>query len=341
MKAWIKLRPTWFLFDRAWLEATEKQNTARNDMLEHSVNQAKIAQNTNSIVAALMSLAHFALDRGEYATALQTYIKVREYHANDALSLALLKTNAFMRDYPEVHSYALKLRGDYAAVGEGLFYLATGDYRKSALAFRNIQGINDDLNDVLTLSDVCVYISLLALASFDRKELNALFEDNNYQERLTMLPSLHSIVLHFVECRYGSALEELAVLSRKLCFDCHLGCHIDAIRREIRKTAITRFFVPFDVVSLKTFGNAFGGDICDEVEELIAAGKMSAKIDAARGVVVSRHPCQRAESFKNSLAVGDDILESTKTLILRWNLLKVKFKSDEVVNKNEKYFSNK
>eukprot|EP00397_Hematodinium_sp_SG-2012_P022112 GEMP01022892.1.p1 GENE.GEMP01022892.1~~GEMP01022892.1.p1 ORF type:complete len:498 (+),score=75.70 GEMP01022892.1:146-1639(+) len=326
-----------FAADNLWVETTDKQNNQLHDIYEQDLNQAKTSQNKEGIRMALINLANFWVDRGVYQQALKHYVKAREYQMDHNLSMTMLKLNAFLSYYPEVHSYASKLHlpssdTSIVSASQGLFYLGTGKYRDAALVFVNSNGNISGLNEVMTPLDACVYTSLLALASLDRSELNKLMENSNYQERLSSIPLLHSIVTDFVECRYGRALQELTAIKPRLSLDIHLAAHVEPLCMEIRQKAITRFFVPFESVSLRTIAAAFHttvDEIHKEVATLIGNNQIMGKIDSQQQVLHARRPNERLATFKRTLAVGDEILQSTKALILRVNMLKYEFVSSE------------
>jgi len=329
--------------DTLWLETTEKQNTQLHDIYEQDLNAAKTAQSKHTIRSAHMNFANLWMDRGEYFQALKHFLKAREYHSDLNISMTMLKLNAFLCYYPEVHSYASKLHiisadSSVVAASQGLFYLGTSKFRDAALAFQNAHGNIEELSEVMSPLDVCVYTSILALATFDRQELNKLMENSIYQERLSSIPIMNSIVQKFVTCRYGLALRELSTITYQLGFDVHLAPHVDHLCAEIRQKAITRFFLPFECVSLRAIATAFHTTvekIHEEVAILIGNNQIAGKIDSQQQVLYMRQTNERLQAFKKAIEVGGDMLQSTRALVLRVNLLKYDFVSKGSIDESD------
>jgi len=321
--------------DTLWLETTDKQNNHLHDAYEQDLNSAKTSQSKHAIRTSQINFANFWMERGEYFQALKHFLKAREYHSDLNISMTMLKLNAFLCYYPEVQSYASKLHAASAessviAASQGLFYLGTAKYRDAAVAFQNAHGNIDELSEVMSPLDVCVYTSMLALATLDRQELNKLMENSVYQERLSSLPVMNSIVQNFVTCRYGLALKELSTIRYQLGLDLHLAPHVHFLCNAIRQKAITRFFLPFECVSLRAIATAFHTSvekIHEEVAILIGCNQIAGKIDSQKQVLYMRKTNERLQAFKKAIEVGGDMLQSTRAMVLRVNLMKYDFVS--------------
>jgi len=173
----------------------------------------------------------------------------------------------------------------YLKIVQGLSYLGQEKYKEAALSFlqadASVPGAT--YNEVASPNDVAVYGGLLALASMDRKDLQAKVLDNStFRTFLELEPHIRRAVTQFVNGRYSACIATLEAYRADYLLDIYLQKHITKIYSEIRSKCIVQYMIPFSCVKLDTMAASFGGpdrSIEDELASMIRAGTLKARIN--------------------------------------------------------------
>jgi COP9 signalosome complex subunit 1 len=99
--------------------------------------------------------------------------------------------------------------------------------------------------------------------------------------------------------------------------------HIRKISHKIRDRALIEYAKPFVAVKISHMAKAFDMDV-GVVEEylanLIADGRIEARIDSANKVVYARNADVRSATFQKALSVGTGHVRNVKSLLMRMSL---------------------
>jgi len=333
--------------DTVWMEATQKQSSVLKDLHEQDLTTAKAQQTKETIRSCHTQLVNLCTDLGEYSSALKYMSKSREYCSDPpavvATYLSIIKLNALIQEYSDILSFASKAH--HTAVKDedrvkmltavqasyGLAYMTQGKFKEAATAFAQVrhQDLGATFVDIMSPQDVAVYGVLCALASLERKQVQATMLDSaTFRECLNMVPQIRDLAVDFCNCKYGVCLSALEKMKEALSLDVHLHAQVDTLCQQIRNKGMVQYFSPFLSVSLHSMAEAFNTSvdgIQSEVAALIGAKQLDAKIDSQQKVLYVRHTNLRKATYENALRVSEDFLDSTQALILRANLLKHDF----------------
>jgi len=334
--------------DNVWMEATQKQASILKDLYEQDLNTAKVQQTKETIRNGHTQLVGLCTDLGDYQNALKYASKSREYCSEPpaviATCMTIIKLNALLQEYTDMLSFASKAH--HTAVKDeaerarmltavqaayGLAYMTQGKYKDAAQAFAQVkhQDLGTTFSDIMSPQDVAVYGVLCALASLERKQVQATMLDSvTFRECLNMVPQIRDLAVDFCNCKYGVCLSSLEKLKEAFLLDVHLHGQVENLCQQIRSKGMVQYFAPFLSVSLHSMAEAFNTSVDGiqaEVAGLIGARQLDAKIDSQKKVLYVRHTNLRRATYQNALRVSEDFLDSTQALILRANLLKHDF----------------
>ncbi|KAI1267292.1 26S proteasome subunit RPN7-domain-containing protein [Xylariaceae sp. FL1019] len=181
----------------------------------------------------------------------------------------------------------------YQRMVTGLAHLGLQKYRDAARSFLDVGDaiIAQRYNDVMSTNDVAVYGGLLALATFNRDDLQFYVMDNSsFRNFLELEPHIRKAVTMFVNGRYASCLEILETYRTDYYLDVYLQKHVDSIYSAIRTKCIVHYFLPFSCVTLDTMNNTFGKpdlDVEKELVQMIKSGSLKARIDTIDKLLVA------------------------------------------------------
>jgi hypothetical protein len=99
---------------------------------------------------------------------------------------------------------------------------------------------------------------------------------------------------------------------------------VNRLLRAIRERAFVQYFTAYVSVSLDSMSAAFNMDLAQlerSLAELIAEGKIAARIDRERRVLHARHADTRHDTFVDALALGSKYSRDARSLLLRLSLV--------------------
>jgi len=333
-------------YDTVWVEATQKQSSILKEVLETDLHQSKITQIKETIRTCHGRLADWFTEHGDYASALKSMSKSREYCSDTTAAfstcMTIIKLSALQREYTNIQSYTSKANhthfkdtGDQSKIfaAYGLYYMTAGKYKDAASNFAQVkpQDLGSSASifgDILSIQDVALYGVLCALASLERGEVQAKLLDSSFRECLDLVPHIKDLTLDFCNCKYAACLSALEKLKESLSLDVHLHSQVNDICQQIRSKGMVQYFAPFLSVSLHSMAEAFNTNvegIQSEVAQLVIKRQLDAKIDSHKKVLHVRHANQRRQTYQNALRVSQDFCDTTQALVLRMNLLKHDF----------------
>jgi len=275
---------------------------------------------------------------------LKCYVRMRDYCTTSnhilQMCLSVIRVSIELGNYSHVINYVAKAEQtpdikdkvilSKLKVVSGLALLDNKKYKQAAKKFLETTiDIANNYNEVLTAQDIGIYGGLSALAYFDRGELKKQVIDNvTFKSFLELVPEVRELINDFYSSHYASCLNYLAKLKSTVLLDMHLHPHVEHLYQRIRSKALIQYFSPFSSIDLNTMASAFNTSVSGlerELGKLIEEGSISARIDSHNKRLYARQTDQRTATFDKALKMGEEYQNSTKTLLLRVNLLKNDF----------------
>ncbi|KAG5930125.1 hypothetical protein E4U42_002861 [Claviceps africana] len=327
--------------DDAWIEKTEAENKAETIRLENELKGYKNNLIKESIRMGNEDLGKHFEKIGRLNEATEAYSRMRQdvstaKHIFDC-GMHLANVSLHRRDYAMVLNNIGKVTSVqdedddktlqvYTVIAAGIAFLGLARFEEAAKTF-----LRTDFNMPVTAynhiaspNDIAVYGGLLALATMDRKELQADVLDNqSFRTFLEHEPHIRKAIGFFVSGRYSSCLSILAASRSDYLLDINLHKHISAIYSKIRSKCIVQYFIPFSCVALDSLDAAFarpGTSTSQEVIEMIRNGSLKARIDAKNKLLVAVRPDSREMMHYNALQVARQYEKEAKERLRRISL---------------------
>jgi COP9 signalosome complex subunit 1 len=209
-----------------------------------------------------------------------------------------------------------------------LSHMSDRKYKVAARRFLEVRldKLPSTLNQTIAVNDIAKYATLMALAEFDRSELNSRVLSNaDFGLFLEQEPIMLDLAKSFYESRYGQCMAILNQIVPDLRLDIRIGDHIDILAKNIRARALIQYFTPFSSVDMVEMAKAFDISVPaleKDLAELIVAGSISARIDSHNKRLFATESDQRTATFDKSYDAGDAFRSQTMAMLLRINLIR-------------------
>jgi len=318
-------------------EATERQTR-----LEVALNNAKREGDKDPTRKAYEALAEHYTAKGDFNNALTKYLDTRDTNT-DSLDtcLNIIKTSISIGSMADVKTQAnraqqlhqqqmTKEKAAMINASMGLYNLKVGNYRGAAESFmRCTVDIGDKYGDVITSRDIAVYGSICALSSYGRSALKEeVLNNQNFKQFLELVPTWRKLIHDYQSSKYAACLSALEKMRNDLLLDYYLAPHISKLIAKLFNQSLQQYFKPFTSVKMDSMAIAFGMDLGaleKQLVQLIADGKIAARIDSNAKVLYARHSDERAATFEQALTLGNKYVRDTKSLLLRMSLVEHDF----------------
>ncbi|EYC39107.1 hypothetical protein Y032_0675g1423 [Ancylostoma ceylanicum] len=203
----------------------------------------------------------------------------------------------------------------------GLSKLQSGRYKQAADRFLKVDLDFLDMPWLFSASDMAVYCTLCAIASYDRSELKKkVIHDGNCRKFLESEPKLVELLQCIIKSQFGRALDILKEMKDRFLLDPYLSSHVDPLYAVIRERALLQYLEPFASADLNAMANVFRTDLKSLEGELVALceqGQLSARIDAVGATIRMVLTDEREENYKKIIDGCDDMIERCEAAILR------------------------
>ncbi|KAG6005756.1 hypothetical protein E4U21_007707 [Claviceps maximensis] len=311
--------------DHAWIEKTETENKAETTRLENELKGYKNNLIKESIRMGNEDLGKHFEKIGKLNEATEAYTRMRQdvsttKHIVDC-GMHLANVSLHRRDFAMVLNNIGKVTsaqdGDddktlqvYTIIASGVASLGLARFEDAAktLLRTDFNVPVTEYNHIASPNDIAIYGGLLALATMDRKDLQARVLDNqSFRTFLEHEPHIRKAIGFFVSGRYSSCLSILEASRSDYLLDINLHKHIPAIYSKIRGKCIVQYFIPFSRVALQSLDAAFarpGTSTSQELIEMIRDGSLKARIDAKNKLLVAVRPDSRETMQCNALRVA-------------------------------------
>lgn len=195
---------------------------------------------------------------------------------------------------------------------------------------------SSSFSDIITASDVSIYVALCCLATMDRATLKSqVMENTTFRGFLEYEPYVRELLEAFSSAQFKRVGEILDQHQARHLLDPYLAPHVHALRTKLTRRALRQFFTPFDRVSISRMAAAFGWSVEQMTEELVACiergefknlpGKAAevgdARIDAISMTLEYKTKDPRRAVFDAAVEMGDQRCRETKRLLLRMKLV--------------------
>ena len=341
-----------FVRDEDWVTKAQNRGNELQAQLEHDLEMFKSNMIKESIRMGHSDLASFHVQKGDLKTALSYHLKNRDYcttrkHVFD-MCLNIISVALHLGNYPLVQSQAIKgqhvpsvqdetignLDRGKLDVAIGLASLSKKDYKQAAESFLKVpHGIGNSFSSILHIEDVIVYITLCALATFDRAMLkNKILDNENARNMLELVPAMRELVNDFYAGKYGPCLAFLDSYRHRLNLDLYFSDHVNDIIQKINENSILQYFSAFVSVKLPVMATALNlpvEKLETDIAKLIEGGKLNGKIDCDLKILQAKTSNQRRQAFENAIDAGEQFIAEANLAMLRMNIAKHRFVHDD------------
>ncbi|CDR88804.1 related to COP9 signalosome complex subunit 1 [Sporisorium scitamineum] len=191
-------------------------------------------------------------------------------------------------------------------------------------------------SDIITPSDVSIYVALCSLATMDRTALRTqVLESTKFRGFLEHEPYVRELLEAFSSAQFKRVGEILDQHQTRHLLDPYLAPHVQNLRHMLTRRALRQFITPFDRISITRLAAAFGWTVKQMTEELVAGiereefknlpGKAAevgdARIDATSQTLEYCAKDPRRAVFDSAVELGDKRCRETKRLLLRMKLV--------------------
>ena len=343
--------------DLAWADAAQARGRAHLAELEAEAGRldewgGRGRDGREAMWRALVRLAGAHQEAGDLESALRAFGRAQEFcvSAQRQHELYLLRVRACLAEgnYLQALNYVHKADSlprpeqDPAATDgvdppqstsllralAGVAHMASGKFRKAALSFSQVTIDPEDLEanpqNALLPADLAVYGALSALEALNRQDFAQLFVENvTFQAFLDRSPMAASLVHDFHFARYPAFLVAFEAVRGPILGDLYLHDRAEALLKRIRRRALCQYAQPFLRLRMSSMAETFGmseDELRDELEALIIAGHMKARMDTCEGILLAQVQSTRQAALDKALEVGAECEQETKTLLQRATL---------------------
>ncbi|KAI0826182.1 PCI-domain-containing protein [Irpex lacteus] len=208
-----------------------------------------------------------------------------------------------------------------------LSHMAQGTYDKAAsyfLKIGSIKSLGNWIGTLISASDIAIYGTLCALASFPRSSIKAqLIDNDSFGVYVEQEPYVRELVEAYMSSKFKAVLEILDRYSTRHFLDLYLSSHVVNLTNHIRSRALVLYFQPFASIKLESLSAAFGWTpdyLEQQVVSLIQAGEIQARIDKQNKILKAKDTDQRAALYSRALKAGRDMQATNRKLLLRMRL---------------------
>lgn len=329
--------------DSSWIATAEHAVKVETKRLEDLLKGYRNNMIKESIRLTNEELGDHYRKTGRLTFALNAYSGMREYctgpFQNYNLSLKLILTAIEQKQWMSVTAQLSKLQtgvatlpGDLRLVAPsiaqacyGLSQMMNRNYRAAADHFMSVDMvIGEHLDEVMTINDIAVYGGLCALASRDRRSLQTdVLEKARFRPFLELEPHVRQTITFFCGAKYGACLDLLNSYRPDYLLDYFMRDHIEDIINIVKKESIIQYFTPFSCVSIRAMAKAFSTEesvMVTELINMISNGRLDARIDTQKGLLLARERNERAEMQQQALQMIDGYQRAMRIRLMRMNI---------------------
>ncbi|PVF98382.1 hypothetical protein CPB86DRAFT_774856 [Serendipita vermifera] len=338
--------------DQDWLDRTVAKNQQDKEKLEVELKMYTGNMIKESVRMGHNDLGHFHRKVGDHATALRHYTKSREFCTTNPhvveMCLNILELLLEEHNFAHISTYVFKAESTLESSASAdkkkgqpnpekdkiqaklnlaiaLSQIGQGYYENAAWAFmkvgKNLEGWD---RKVASPSDIAIYGTLCALATFERRQIRTkLLENEDFSYYLEQEPYMREIIEAYLASKFRVVLQLLERYSSRHLLDNLLSPHVKALVSFIKDRALVLYFGPFASIRLESLADAFGLTLEDtekSVVSLIQSGSIKGRVDSHNKILKAKDLDHRTELYIRALKTGQDIAASNRKLLYRLRL---------------------
>lgn len=329
--------------DEDWINETKKRITTTNDRLDTDIKNFRGNAIKESIKRGYEEMAEHKLQQGDIQGALKFFSKSRDYciqpqHVR-TMCLNVIKASVLLNNWTHVQSYVSKADSENKVnqqpeplvksrlnCASGLAELAARRYANAARKFLAVTFDSFQYSELVSSGNIAVYGAITALATLSRKELKeSVLQSPNFKQFLELEPNMRETILAFIESRYCDALKYLKNMKNALLLDYFLSSHVEHLYREIRMRSLQQYLQPFLNAKISIMAESFNTSaekLKDEIADLISTGRIPAKIDHLRGVILQEQADKRRIAIEKAVQAQKEFIWKSRSLLLRQGVIK-------------------
>jgi len=318
--------------DKAKLESMQKANAAEVEKLEEKIKDAEENLGESEVREAKLALATYLYTIGDKDKAVAAFAETEKKTVAIGQKMDLvfsyLRLGLYVEDMVMVKENIARAKtlfeegGDWERknrlkVYEGLFYMATREFKKAAMLFLDSIATFTTY-ELFPYSTFVFYTIVVSIVSLDRVTLKKKVVDT--PEILTVIgeiPHAAPFLNCLYECKYAEFMKAFASVSDQIRNDMYLYPHMRYFMREIRVVAYNQFLESYKSVTMQSMATQFGVsiDFLDrELSSFIAAGRLNCKIDKVAGIIETNRPGARNALYQQVIKQGDMLLNRVQKL---------------------------
>lgn len=328
-------------FDLHWLETKNAQSSQQFERLELELSSYKANLIKDNVRIASRGLGDFHFNRGDYGAALRAYSRMRDYCSTPAhhtdMNVCQARACLQLQSFSQLLTHVARAEqtpdldvtlANQLKCWSALAYMADRKYKVAARRFLEVRidKLPDTITQTISVNDIAKYATLMALAEFDRADLNkSVLTNPDFGLFLEKEPIMLELAKSFYESQYGKCMSILNQIVPDLRFDIRIGDHIESLAKSIRSRALIQYITPFSSVDMVEMAKAFDMSIQNlekDLAELIVHGSISARIDSHNKRLFATESDQRAATFAKSYDAADSFRSQTMAMLLRVNLIR-------------------
>jgi len=328
--------------DQSWVGATNRAAIDKQARLESALSLSKREEDVDPIRRCLEALGKHYLERGDHSQALAKFHEAKQTgftnnvqridNSLDIIEAAIplgsfaqvKKQYELAKRIPQLSETANALLLAKLNAANGLQLLRENNYSGAARTFMQTTiDLKDKYKEVIAIEDVTDYAVLCALASYTRRDLSRVLENEDFRKLLELRSFWIPIIQAYLGSKYAIVFKRINDMENEFLLDMYMHPHIRKISHKIRDRALIEYAKPFVAVKISHMAKAFdmdGGVVEEYLANLIADGRIEARIDSANKVVYARNADVRSATFQKALSVGTGHVRNVKSLLMRMSL---------------------
>lgn len=320
-----------------WAKSVDESITAESATLEARLLNAKSSAIKESIRQIYNELGLLHEKWGKSTESLKYFLRSRDYcttpqhHVDCALQIIVSSINSDQRyNASSFVNKVCELTNDPGTIGKmsiisGVLAMMDKQYTVACAKFLSCEYfVGNEISEIITSKDVVLYSVVSFFIVLTRLRLTEVLASNKLfvKNYLNLDSQLKTFVTEIGSGKFHETSKILSILKTKLQEDLYLCTHADEITALILDQFLVQYLEPYELIALPQIAESFGLPqevIENRLIELISSGKLMAKIDSERELVMQTNIDERKQILGNCKAVVD--MNSTNNLhsVLRCN----------------------
>lgn len=194
-----------------------------------------------------------------------------------------------------------------------------GAYEKITIDDSDLEAVSPAIVGITTESDLAMYITVCALASFSRQELIYLVDKDPVFRYLCECSKscnyLITLLNSFLDLKYNMFFQLWEQNRDMLSLDMYLGPVLSGLATKIFQRAYVDYMTPYSVLDLSKMETAFGRSVIQDLPEVIRANNLDFRLDLDHYIAVRVREDQTTEIFTRAEKIAERYIVSSNTLL--------------------------